>query len=147
MDRPVPIPDEVSKPFWDAADQGWLVGQYCRDCADFQHPPARACRQCQGANLEFRKLSGKGTVYSMALTNDNRVRLLQQYQPFIIAIVVGDESERLSYFTNLPGTAPEDIAIGEDPTKPVQIGDPVEVEFEDVGSGRRIPQFHVVRTT
>lgn len=36
------------------------------------------------------QLSGKGKVYSYQIMHDYRIRLMQEYQPFIIAVVEVD---------------------------------------------------------
>jgi 3-oxo-4,17-pregnadiene-20-carboxyl-CoA hydratase alpha subunit len=40
------VPDELTKPFWDAANEGRLVIQNCKACNRLQHPPAPTCDQC-----------------------------------------------------------------------------------------------------
>lgn len=136
MPKPVPQPDEVTKPFWDAANQGRLVGQRCRDCQKYQHPPQKACPKCGSQNLEFVPLSGRGTIYSYSIIHDTRVSGLIPYQPFPCVAVELEESPDLMMLTSLPGTASKDI----------QIGAAVQVEFEEVKPGRRIPQFRVLNT-
>lgn len=134
MPRPAPTPDEVSKPFWDACDQRQLVVQYCTDCSRWQHPPQKACAQCgSGARIEFRRVSGRGTVYSYNVVYDGRVRALQPDQPYNVALVNLEEAPEINMLTNLPGT----------PADQVKIGAKVQVEFEEVRPGRFIPQFRV----
>ncbi len=54
------VPDELSKPFWDAANEGRLVIQNCKACDRLQHPPAPACSQCGSRdNLEWKEMSGR----------------------------------------------------------------------------------------
>lgn len=134
MPKPVPIPDEVTRPFWDAVNEQRLVAQFCRACARYQHPPQRRCARCDGDDLEFRPLSGRGTIYSWQVMHDTRIGLMQPYQPFIIAVVESEESPDVWFLTNLPGSARGEF----------EIGDPVAVEFEEVRPGIFIPQFRVV---
>ena len=133
MPKPIPKPDEVTKPFWDAANEKRLVAQFCDQCNRYQHPPESSCARCRSESLQFRQLSGKGKIYSWQVMHDNRVRLMQEYVPFIIAIVECDESENVYHLTNLPGSAPGQF----------EIGDPVAVEFEEIRPGIFIPQFRV----
>jgi hypothetical protein len=46
--RPIPVPNEWTKPFWDAAKRGVLELQRCQSCGHFQHPPYATCVQCIG---------------------------------------------------------------------------------------------------
>ena len=44
--RPIPVPNEWTKPFWDAAKRGALELQRCQQCGHFQHPPYATCVNC-----------------------------------------------------------------------------------------------------
>lgn len=44
--RPVPVPDDLSAPFWDAAARHELVLQSCAECDILRHPPRRRCPSC-----------------------------------------------------------------------------------------------------
>ena len=133
MPKPVPVPDEVSKPFWDAVNEQRLVAQFCPSCDKYQHPPRQHCSQCGAGQLPFRQLSGRGVIYSWQVMHDTRVVLMQDYQPFVIAVVESEESPDVWFLTNLPGSEPGQFAIG----------DPVVVEFEEVLPGTLLPQFRI----
>ena len=46
MAKQSPIPDELSKPFWDACNEDRLVMQTCTACYRMQYPPDQTCYQC-----------------------------------------------------------------------------------------------------
>ncbi len=131
MPAPIPIPDELSKPFWDAADRKQLVAQRCRNCGRYQHPPQKTCASCASRRMEWAPLSGRGVIYSYSVMHDSRVRLLQAQQPFTILTVQAEESPDLWFLSTLPG-----VQLGK-----IDVGDPVAVDFEEVAPGRYIPQF------
>ena len=135
MPKPLPIPDELTKPFWDAVNKQQLVIQRCQDCKRFHHPPVGLCPDCYSANLEFESVSGRGKVSSYSITHDARTPAFSEIQPYPVAIVELEEQRGIFLFTNLPG-APHDQ---------IKSGQPVEVEFEEIAPGRFIPQFHLVR--
>ena len=135
MPKPVPAPDEVTMPFWEAVNKKRLVAQFCNSCSRYQHPPETRCVWCDGEDLEFRQLSGRGKIYSWQVMHDSRVRLMQEYQPFVIAVVQCDESPDVWHITNLPEVEPGQF----------QVGDPVDVEFEEIRPGKFIPQFRLAR--
>lgn len=58
------IPDELTQPFWDAANEGRLVIQNCNACDRLQHPPAPTCAQCGSGGLEWKVMSGRGKIYN-----------------------------------------------------------------------------------
>lgn len=51
-------------PFWQAAQKGELVIQYCKDSGKYQHYPRPVSIYTGKRNLEWRKVSGKGTIYA-----------------------------------------------------------------------------------
>src|SRR5262245_65339650 len=75
--RPIPVPNELTRPFWDAAKQKVLALQRCQACKHFQHPPYATCVQCMGIDLKFEPVSRKGAIYAYHIANhagDKRVR-------------------------------------------------------------------------
>ena len=41
MPKVIPVPDESSKPFWDAGNAKRLVLQHCGACSKLQYPPQK----------------------------------------------------------------------------------------------------------
>ena len=129
------VPDELSKPFWDAANEERLVIQNCKACNRPQHPPAQTCDRCgSGDNLEWRKMSGRGKIYNYGVVYDCPVRLLQEEQPFNIAVIMLDEDPGIQMYSHLPGT----------PVDQVPVGASVEVVFEATANGQKVPEWQVV---
>ncbi len=100
--RPVPVPTNVSKPFWDAARQGKLVLQHCPRCGTWQYFPRPVCMKCMSRELEWRETSGRGVVYSFTVT-----RLpadgFEGLEPYVIASVEVPERTRLmGHLVNCP---------------------------------------------
>jgi len=67
--RPVPVPDDVTAPFWAAAREGRLVVQRCARCGTFQHPPRARCTSCGGEPV-FTEVSGDATLVSWTTAHD-----------------------------------------------------------------------------
>ena len=73
--RPIPVPNEWTKPFWEAAKRGVLELQRCQSCGHFQHPPYATCVQCIGTELKFEPVHGGGAIYAYTImyhTGDKR---------------------------------------------------------------------------
>ena len=136
MPRPVPIPDEVSKPFWEAANERRLTIQRCSTCNLLQYPPESRCSQCNSAeNLEWSEVSGRGTIDDYVVIHDSRLRLYVEEQPYNVAIIQIEEDPGIQFFSNLPGT----------PVNEVPVGASVEVVFvEGAAPGQLIPEWRVV---
>ena len=60
--RPIPVPNEWTKPFWESAKNHVLALQRCQECKHFQHPPYATCVNCMSIDLKFEPVKGKGTI-------------------------------------------------------------------------------------
>lgn len=135
MARPVPIPDEISKPFWDACNERRLVMQTCKTCNKMQYPPQKSCSECGSAdNMEWREVSGRGSINGYIVVYDSRIRLWQTEQPYNVAIVQLEEDPTINFFSNLQGT----------PVDKVPVGASVQVDFQEAAPGQLIHEWRVV---
>jgi uncharacterized OB-fold protein len=109
--RPAPQPNVYvdTKPFWEAAARKELVIQYCKDTGKFQHYPRPVSIYTGSRNLEWRKVSGKGTIYACTT-----IRIpgpgLDGRLPLPVATVELDEGVRM--IANIIESEPARIAIG-----------------------------------
>ena len=133
--KPSPVPDAVSKPFWDACNEGRLVVQTCTTCNRRQHPPREACADCGSKdNLEFREIAGRGKIQGYLVSHDSRVMMLQEIQPFNLAVIELDDDPAILMLSHLPGT----------PSDEVPVGSAVQVEFEETYNGQKVAEWRVV---
>lgn len=133
--KPVPIADELTRPFWEAAREGRLMVQRCGACGYYNHPPRTFCDACLSRQLAYTPVSGRGTVYSFTVMHQRDVAGFEEDAPFINIVVELEEQPRLLMVANLPGGEREKVRVGA----------PVEVYFENRGDGVVIPQFKLVR--
>lgn len=130
-ERPVPLPDDVTKEFWESARGHRLSIQRCASCQRFNHAPSRACPSCGSEDLGFTEVSGRGTLYSYTVISDPPGPGFRDLVPFVVAVVELAEQPRLLMVANLVDIDPAAVRIGLD----------VEVTFEDLGDGCVLPQF------
>jgi len=129
------VADDLTRPFWEAANENRLVIQYCTACDRLQHPPALRCHECgSDAALEWKQMSGRGTIYNYGVVHDCPIRLLQDDQPFNVAVVMLDEDPGIQMYSHLPGT----------PVDEVPVHAAVEVVFEETANGQKVPEWRVV---
>ncbi len=128
-------PDSFSQPFWDAANEERLVIQNCRACDRLQHPPAEVCRECGASDpLEWKPVSGRGTIYNYGVVHDCPVRLLQENQPFNLAVIMLEDDPAIQMYSHLPGTPVDDVPVGA----------AVELIFEPTANGQLVPEWRVI---
>ena len=133
MPKVIPVPDELSKPFWDAVNEKRLVVQNCAACNTLQYPPRPACRDCGSDTLEWKETSGRGHILAYIVVEDGRLARRMPDQPYNYAVITLDEDPRINFLSNLPGI----------PAYEVPVGSPTEVVFEEVAPGQLIHEWQV----
>ena len=135
MVRPTPVPDELSEPFWNACNEGRLVVQNCKACNRMQYPPERVCSERGSkSDMEWREVSGRGTINGYVVVHDSRLRVWVPQQPYNVAVIEIEEDPAINFFSNLPGT----------PVDQVPVGASVQVEFLETETGQKIPEWRIV---
>ena len=131
--RPVPQPDELSAPYWAAAQRHESMLPRCASCAQFDLPPEIVCRRCGSTSPEWSHevVSGRGAIRSWTIVRKSNLSGLPS--PFVIVDVELDEQDDLRVIGRL--------ADGADAT--LEIGARVETDFEDVDENHTVPVFRL----
>ena len=128
--RPVPRENVYvdTRPFWEGVEQGKLVLQYCTEAKKFQHYPKPVSIFTGRRTLEWREVSGKGSIYAFTV-----VRIpgpgLEGRLPLCVATVELDEGVRM--IANIVDCAPEQLSIGARVT----------LAWDTLAEGKRYPAF------
>jgi uncharacterized OB-fold protein len=133
--RPIPVPDEWTRPFWDAAQREVLELQRCQSCGHFQHPPYATCVQCVSVDLKFEPVRGHGTIYAYTImyhTGDKRFASVVPYASIVVEL---DEA---------PGALMAGNLLEAEYTE-AKVGRRVEVLFEKLNDDITLPQFRLAR--
>ena len=96
QERPLPVPDEQSAPFWEAAAEHVLMLARCRQCAAWSLPPEAVCTRCGtvDAEFEFVPVSGAGFVRSWTVVRQSFLPGFDEDLPFILVDVeLADQPE------------------------------------------------------
>ena len=129
--RPLPVPDDLTRPFWAAAAERRLVVQRCDGCGFWQQPPAPLCQRCAGTNLAFQPVSGRGRIYTYTTMYQKNVAGFEQAVPYVNLVVELDEQPLLLMLSDQPAEA----------AGWVHVGAPVAVTFEPLPDGQLLPQW------
>ena len=133
--RPIPVPNEWTKPFWDAARRSVLELQRCQSCGHFQHPPYATCVQCIGDGPGVRTGAWRGSIYAYTImyhTGDKRFASVVPYASIIVEL---DEA---------PGALLAGNLLEAEYTE-AKVGRRVEVIFEKLNDDITLPQFRLAR--
>lgn len=129
--RPLPLVDNDSAPFWEALKKHQLVLQRCSHCKKYVHPPTPMCPHCNSLEPEWPPSNGTGRVYSWIIVRRAAHPFFSEV-PYNVVLVEMDEGVRL--FGNLADMEPDQIREGM----------PVQLELQDVGEGFTLYQFRAV---
>jgi uncharacterized OB-fold protein len=127
--RPVPVPDEISAPFFEGANRGKLMLQHCAACGRWSFPVRERCPHCLSAQLGWRAASGRGTLYTFAIMHQVMNPGFAAEVPYNVCQI--DLAEDVRMVANVVGV----------PNADLRIGMALEAVFEDVAEGVRIPRF------
>ena len=133
--RPLPVGDEASTPFWDAANAGRLDIQRCRKCRRWNHAPGLACPACGSDYLAFETASGRGTLYSWCVLREAPGPGFAGAMPLTVAVVELTEQSHLLLTSNLVGVDEAQLRLGM----------ALEVEFLRINADCALPQFRPAR--
>lgn len=110
MQHPLPYASWETRGYWEGAGRGEIVLQRCTACGTVQHKPRAICATCLSNDIEHFVASGKGTVYTFTVTNQNQAPPFRDHCPYVLAYVELEEGPRL--LTNIVGCDPASVSIG-----------------------------------
>jgi uncharacterized OB-fold protein len=109
-EKPIPIVDVRSKPWWEAVKRHELLIQSCEDCGHLTFPPAPSCPSCRRTALRWIPASGFGKIWSWTVFHKVYFPGFKSEIPYAVAIVELDEGPRM--WTQIVGLANADYRIG-----------------------------------
>lgn len=127
--KPIPVPNEDSKVFWEGCKAGKLVIQRCRSCATPRFYPRIVCGACGSMDSDWIEASGLGTVFSYTVVHRAPSPAFKEDVPYVLAIVELDEGVRM--MSNVVGCDPAMVTVGM----------PVSVVFERMSDDIAVPKF------
>jgi uncharacterized protein len=131
--RPVPVPDETSGPFWNAAAAHVLSLARCARCGQFSHPPDTVCPHCGSTDpcFDFAPVDGSGEIRSWTVVR-------QSFLPgFDVPFVLVDVELSAQRDLRLVGR------LLDGPDAALSVGAPVRLAFEDIASDVAVPAFEL----
>lgn len=127
----LPVPDEMSAPYWDSCARHELALARCSQCGKFTHPPDVTCPNCHSLKPDFtwETVSGSGTIRSWTVI---RHSFLSGFElPFLLVDVELDDNSDVRLIGRLVDGA----------DTPIKLGDAVTVTFDDLAPGVAVPAF------
>jgi uncharacterized OB-fold protein len=108
-DRPRPLADHVSQPYWDGLADGELRYQYCDGCRKAQFYPRAWCSSC-GADTAWQVADGTGAVHTYTVIRHNGAPPFRDQVPYVVAMI--DVSPGFRMMGNVIDVEPAAVHIG-----------------------------------
>ena len=127
--KPLPVIDPLTKPFWDNARQNQLAVQSCNACGHLHIPPTPVCPSCLSKDLIWKHVSGRGTLLSWVVFHRAYWPGFDADVPYQVCLVQLEEGPIV--VSNLVATTDRDVEVGK----------PVRVIFDRVTEQLTLPKF------
>ena len=110
MDKPRPLATPATQPFWNGLRQHKVLLQYSPSTERWVFYPRVLAPRTLADDLEWREVSGEGTLYSYTIARRPTAPPWADAMPQLLAIVELEEGPRIS--TELVNVDPEQIKVG-----------------------------------
>jgi uncharacterized OB-fold protein len=94
--KPLPLPSDITRPFWAGLLKGEFRIQRCEECGKYVFYPRIACPNCLSDRLAWVTASGKGRLYSFTVVRRAMNPAFQADVPYVFAIVELEEGPRVT---------------------------------------------------
>ena len=128
-EKPLPVINEESRPFWEGCKAGKLMLRHCADCGAWVYYPRALCPKCHGERLPWEEASGRGVIYAYTVCHRPAGPAFAEDVPYVVALIDLEEGARM--LSNI---------VTEDPAS-VRIGQEVRVTFEARNEEVTLPLF------
>lgn len=110
MKKPMPVPTPLTQPFWDALAEHKVRIQYSPSTDAWVFYPRELAPGTLADDLEWREISGKGTLYTYAIATRPVAPMFADDVPQFLAVVQFDEGPKVS--TEMVVDDPEVLEVG-----------------------------------
>jgi uncharacterized protein len=142
-DSLIQIPIEAgNEAFFDAAARGELRIQACTSCDRLRFPPRPICPWCRSTASTWRKVSGRGRIWSFAVPHPPLLPPFAERAPYNVVVVELEDDPLIRLVGNVVDDGGDGLSFV-DPGD-LRIGASVRVSFPDVPGEPRLPRWILV---
>ncbi len=132
--KPLPVPDPVTKPFWDSLKAHAAQIQYSPAADRYVFYPRNVCPYTGSRDLQWRPISGRGVIHAFTINYIGR-NPGGGFSDVPYAVVLVELEEGARMMGNLVDVEPN-------PAK-IKVGQPVELVYDDVTDEITLPRFRI----
>lgn len=146
---PAPVTDDDGAPFWEYAARGELRVQACAapDCGRLRFPPRPCCPHCHSFDSEWRRMSGRGRIWSYVFPHPPLLPEYAAQAPYNAVVVELVEDPLIRLVGNV--VAEPDAPLDSVAPERLRIGARVQVAFTRMSTeadGMTVPRWLLERT-
>ena len=130
----IPVPDVLTKPYWDGCKQRLLKVQKCKSCERRRHRPSAGCHWCGEQETDWVELSGRGTVYTYTIVHRAFHPAFTDDIPYVVGLVAAEEDDTVRFHTRFVDCEPGDVRVGQE----------VEITFREDEDGTVLPYWRPI---
>jgi uncharacterized OB-fold protein len=134
-ERPRPVLDLQTEPYWQGLRRKVLLVQFCEKCSVHVHPSKPCCPQCLGTDLRWTEVTGAGVVVGYCTVAQPFVGLAAPYDVVRVSLLDAPEVLLVANLTGRPASAGA--------TSDIPIGARVDVVYEVVDDDLVLAQFEL----
>lgn len=108
--RPRPVADLHSEPYWEALGRKILLVQACASCSRRIHPSAPCCSKCLSVELEWVEVGGEGVVVSYCVVAQPLVSGIAA--PYVVLCVSLLDAPDVHLIANVAANSVSGVAVG-----------------------------------
>ena len=133
--RPVPVADQASAGYWQAASHGVLALAACTECERYALPPPLVCPYCGNSDPQwaYREVPGTGSIRSWTVVRDAFLPGFDELLPYVLVDVELDVQSGLRMIGRLL----------EPSSTTLHANDAVVVDFEPITADCQVPAFRL----
>jgi uncharacterized OB-fold protein len=106
--KPIPVPSDESRPYWEALRDRRLMMPRCDDCGHSWFPPSFLCPKCNASKWTWTQVTGKGRIFSYVVYHRVYHPAFANEVPYAVAVIELDEGPRV--YSNVIGMSPDKLA-------------------------------------
>ncbi|MEV4916333.1 OB-fold domain-containing protein [Streptomyces tirandamycinicus] len=138
-----PVIDEDGAPFWQYAARGQLRIQACASCDELRFPPRPCCPHCRSFDSTWRRMSGRGRIWSYVLPHPPLLPGYAEQAPYNAVVVELADAPRIRLVGNVVAAA--DAPLDSVDPELLSVGAPVRVAFTAASGGVTVPRWLLER--
>lgn len=133
LQKPLPTPSALARPFWDALKRGEFQLQRCTKCQHVNQPPQIICPRCHSRELAWTPVATTGTVYSYTIVHRPPMAAFKADVPYGVGLV------------DIDGTGARLLSNILAPVDELCIGMRVELVFEPASDDITLFKFRLIK--